>query len=381
MDRFLLVSESGHVEPMADYSKVDAGMATLLSLCAPRIDAKGRSVWNTHSTSMTMLERHFDSAVQSALREAQSVRGDSGFSAGMGMFNPRDLTYRFRQVMEERTPPLSAKRIFQVNTEVPPGALDYEQTRVYTTGEAVVYRGGSGADIPEIGIGQAWTKAPVVYLVSKASINWLEQLRVNMTGLDTQARKMRGARLVIEELENRWAFNGAPEHGVFGLLNHPYVDTGLSDVAWIDGTDPDDIAADFAYWANYTRNVSRSAFQVDTWIIGNKLESFLRNKKYSTDASKSLMDWMLQANPHIKTVEVVPEMDDAGGEGIHAMAFVRRGESPADRSVELVKPMMPTVLPPEAGSLATQLFMVSGYGGLNHREVGDNLVVYVEGPQ
>ena len=91
-----------------------------------------------------------------------------------------------------------------------------------------------------------------------------------------------------------------------------------------------------------------------------------------------MLDWMLAANPHITRVEVVRELNDAGGTNIHAMAFCRAA-SGSDSSIELVKPMMPTLLPPEQRALASEMFLVSAFGGLNQREVGDNLVVYVEG--
>ncbi len=47
--------------------------------------------------------------------------------------------------------------------------------------------------------------------------------------------------------------------------------------------------------------------------------------------------------------------------------------------LELVKPMGATMLPPDRRALSTEMILVSAYGGLNQREAGDNLVVYVEG--
>lgn len=377
---FLLVGDNGHVSSLADSSKVQASMVGLLSLCSSRHDAKGRTVWNTHEMSLRALNRHFDGAIAGARADAAALREDA-FDPGMGMFNPQDLTHRFRNVMEERHQPLVSQVVFPVNTEVPPGALGYTQYRAYSTGEAVVYRGGSGADIPEVGIGQASFTHPCVYLVSKASINWLENLRGNMAGLNTQERKMRAARLVIDQLEDNWTFNGSTEHGLFGLLNHPYVDTALSDVAYTDASTAADIASDFGYWANYASNVSGSAYKPNTLLIAPKLLTALSNRQYGTTAggaSGNVMDWLLKANKHITKVEECPKLNDAGGSGIHAMAFVRSG-GPADTSCEIIKPMMPTLLPPEARALVTELFLVSGFGGLNQREAGDNLIVYVEG--
>lgn len=376
---YLLVDDNGRTRPLPDIGAVSGGIATLLAACTSRVDERGRTVHNTHEVSLRTLERRIDSAVREAREELSGERADSGFDPGMGWFNPRDLTHKFRRILEERRKPRNAMRIFPVNTEVPPGALHYEQYRAYSSGEAVVYRGGSGADIGEVAIGQASTKANVVYLVSKATINWLESLRTNMAGLDVQARKMRAARLVIEELENRWAFEGSEAHDLYGLLNHPYVDSAISGVAYLDATNEEDIASDFAVWANYADNESGGAFGCDTLQIAPKLASYLRNRPFGDNADKSLMDWMLSANPHITRVELVRELNDAGGPGIHAMAFSRMGAGAGDTSMELVKPMFPTLLPPDRRALASEFFLVSAFGGLNQREVGDNLIVYVEG--
>ena len=252
------------------------------------------------------------------------------------------------------------------------------QYRTYSTGNAVVYRGGSGADVPEVGIGQATFSAPVIYLISKATINWLESLRANMTGLDTQSRKMRAARRVIDELENKWVYNGSEDYNIFGLLNHPYVTTALSSVNWSDATAADDIAADFGFWANFAENESQSTFQPDTLQIAPKLHNQLANRRYGDNADKSLLDWMLGANKHLTRIEKVRELNDAGGTDIHAMAFTRNGIGAADASAEIIKTLTPTLLPPEQRALTSEMFLVSGFGGLNQREAGDNLIVFVD---
>lgn len=379
MSNFLVVHDNGHVAPLDQSGGVQAGLYQLAMLCQTRVDAQGRTVRNTHDVSMKRLDGYFRSMAQQLRQDAADMRGDD-FAAGMGAgLSPRDLTHKMRRTMEERLPPLNAMRIFPVNTEVQPGAMAYEQSRTYSTGEAIVYRGGSGADIPEVGLGASRMQHPVVYLVAKATINWLEQLATNRVGLDTQARKMRGARRTIDELMNTWAFAGASAHGLMGLLNHPYIDTALSAVPYSNDSATDDIAADFAVWANYADNESGSTFQPNTLKIAPKLANYLRNKKYADDASVSLMDWMLSANPHITKVELVRELNDAGGAGIHAMAFSRMGNGPVDSSLELVLALPPTLLPPDSKALATEMYLVAGYGGLNQTEAGDNLVVYVQG--
>lgn len=366
---YLLVDGS-HVQPMQAFGRVSQGIAELVQGMQPRADSEGHPFWPTYERAMQVLVRRLDGY-------ASDLRAD-GFEPGLGMFQPRDLTHRFKRVMEEKTAPLNATVAFPVNTEVQPGMLWYEQTRAYSTGEAVVYRGGSGSNIPAVSIGQANFRANVVYLASKAEIDFLEGLRGNLAGIDTQARKMRAARLVIDQLINRWTFEGSDEFGIYGLLNHPYVDTALSAVEYKAATSADDIVEDFGRWANYAENESGGVFQPDTILISTKLANKLTNRRYGDNADKSLLDWMLSANPHIKNVIRCRELNDKGGTNVHAFAFIRRGSGGGDASAEMVMAMTPTPLPPERRALVSEMFLVAGFGGLNHREVGDNLVVYVE---
>jgi len=366
---FLLVDGS-HVQPMKSFGHISQGIAEVSMGLQRRADDDGHGYWPTYERAMTILGHRLDGY-------ASDLRND-GFDPGLGMFQPRDLTHRFRRVLEEKTAPLNATKAFPVNTEVQPGSLFYEQTRAYSTGEAVVYRGGSGANIPAVGIGQAFTRANVVYIASKAEIDFLEGLRAGLTGLDVQARKMRASRLVIDELINKWTWSGASEYNLYGLLNHPYVDTALSDVSYIAATAADDIVEDFGQWANYAENESGGVFQPDTLLISTKLHNKLKNRRYGDNADKSLFDWMLSANPHLKTILPVRELNDKGGANIHVMAFTRRGTGAADTSAEMIMAMTPTPLPPDRRALVSEMFLVAGFGGLNHREVGDNLVVYIQ---
>jgi hypothetical protein len=209
-------------------------------------------------------------------------------------------------------------------------------------------------------------------------MDWLEGLRGGLTGLDIGTAKMRAARLVIDQMINRWTFQGASDYGIYGLLNHPYCDTALSDVDWIAATAADDIVEDFGQWANYSENESGGVFQPDTLLISTKLFNKFSNRRYGDNADKSMMDWMLSANKHIKNVLPIRELNDAGGTNIHGMAFIRKGSGAGDTSAEMIMAMTPTPLPPERTAMSSKMFIVAGFGGLNQREVGDNLVVYVQ---
>jgi hypothetical protein len=337
-----------------------------------RLDSQGRKVYGLHSTAKRLMKDYI-----TELFASQARRSDS-FSPGMGLHAPEDLTFRFEQVLEEPRPPLNAAGVWPTDTRVPPGALTYRQSRMQGTGEAIVYRGGFGSDIKSVGIGRAFLEAGIVYVVSKATLDMMEQMRSDFTGFDTQDAKMRQARWVIEELENRWTWDGSAENDLWGLLNHPYIDTAYSGVVYKNSTSTDDIIEDLARWANYAELESKSAFRADTCLISVKLHVYLSNRPRATGTDTSVWKWFLEANPHITRVIRVRELDDVKGAGVHGMSFIRGGQGISDASATIVKPMGITLLPPDVRTLGTEMLLLSGYGGLNHREVGDSLNVFVD---
>lgn len=361
---FIVVDDAGTARPMGDTGRISTSLAMFAS--GLRQDSKsGR--WNTHKHSLREMNRHMD-----------MVERSDAFDATAGLFQPRDLAHKMRTVLEERLPPLNGREVFPVNTEVPPGSKSFEQSRFYGTGQAVVYRGGPGQDIPDVGLSQASFDSPVLYMVSAASLDILEEMSANRTGLDVNARKMQRARLAIMELQNKWTWEGASAFGLTGLLNHPYIDRGVSQVNYATGS-ASDILADLYYWADYAHTVSGQAFRADTLIISNALHNLLTGTLVPDTDGSNVIEMLLRHKPHIRRVVAVRELDDKGGDGVHVLTFTRQGAGSADRSAEIISVMEPFMLPAERGALASKMYMLAGFGGLNALEVGNMINVYVSG--
>ena len=383
--QFLLVSEGGHVEPMASIGDISARVAIAGQMAPIRTDAAGRLVrdFAAYSELKTeaVLSAQFDAARAAHQQMAGSGRADDFASTLGGGVSPRDLSHRMKAALDTPMQTMTSEAAFPANSEIQPGALSWEQSRMYETGEAFVYRGGSGADIIPVGVGGATATGKVVYLISKATNNFLEGLVLNRigAGLDVQARKMRVARDVIVRLINRWNWLGAAEHGIFGVYNNPYIDTALSVVPYTAASAVDDIVADFSLWANYAETESNSVYQPNQVAIAPKLAIYLATTGYGTNRDKTLWEFVLQANPHITRVVRSPELNDIGGTGVHGMMFSRIGSGPTDSSIERLTVMPPTLLPPDTRALGSDFYMVGATGGLHQNSAGDNLFVLVEG--
>lgn len=376
---FFEIDVNGKLIPMGDVGDVSLRVERMRRDATFKRDAKGRMTSDMHELSLTRTDEALRWMVEDTAREHR--RGDA-FSPGIGMFNPRDLTHVLRNAMEERLPPHNADRLFPINTEVPVGAATYEQSRLMTTGQSVVYRGGMGDDVPEVDLGQASFQQPVIYLVSSFSIDFLEDARASYTGMNTQARKVAAARRVMAERRNDWAFNGAPAYNMMGWFAHPYIDTAVSQVEYNSNSTADDIIDDQNFWLQYALKNSKQAYTPDTVVYAVETYTYLsstpRNPQSSNDTT--ILEFLKKANPHIKNWEMANELDDALEPGVHAQLLYYKGNGGAmDRSVELVDVMPPTLLPPEKRALGSKFFMISGFGGTNHVGAGANLLVYLTG--
>lgn len=374
MSVILELTPDERLVPFHDISDVTSRVARLDAGIQVKRNDAGLWVTTRHGRSLQMMQDSFTDHLG-------EVRADSGFSAGLGMFNPRDLTHKMRRVLEEKLPVLSADRIFPIDREVPPSAIQYEQYREYASGEAVVYRGGNGEDVPTIELGRASFTQSVIWIVSRFNVDFLEALRGNATGIDTQARKMGRARRVLAEKRNTWAWNGASSYGLYGMLNHPYIDTAVSQVPYNADSANADILDDFGFWASYAFRTSGVA-KPDTVVFAIDTYTYLAQTYRSDGSDMTLLEALQKGNPWVKNWEMAEgkELDNAGGTDVHAMVFMRRGSGGVlETSCAIVDPMPATLLPPNRHALGADYFMVQALGGLNHTDPDEELVVYVQG--
>lgn len=339
-------------------------------------DAKGRRRSDSHQNSMERLDAFCASALDGYDRA-------DAFAPGMGMFNPQDLTYRFKQAMEERLPPLSADRLFPVNTEVDPGAASYEQRRLVTTGRAVTYAGGMGDDVPEVDIGQTSFNQPLTWFVSRFAVDFREGLSGRFAGLDTVGRKVAAIRRVMYERRNALAWRGDNSIGMRGIIGHDYIDAAVSQVPYNDDSAIADIISDFSHWAQWATEESLGAYSADAVVFGQRLYNYLSRTflNLGNASNITIMAALKLAHPQIKSWEWAAELNDTLESGVHGIQFYAKGSGGKyDHSLELVDAMAPTLLAPEKRALGQQTFMIGCFGGANHTSAGDNLTVHVTGP-
>ena len=147
-----------------------------------RVDSAGQHEFTSFNTGFDLLEKGLRYRLD-AYREDGIIRNDD-FSAALGGTEATDLTFRIREAFTQALPPLQGREVFYQDRRIPPGYLEYRQYRTWMTGQAVVYAGGLGTDVPKVGIGKASAVAPIHYLVSSATIDFLENMRAGLNVLD-----------------------------------------------------------------------------------------------------------------------------------------------------------------------------------------------------
>jgi len=331
-----------------------------------------------HDRSMQLFSDHMDE-VADAFDRRRNRRADA-FSPGMAQFDPEALTHRFEQVMEQPLPPLNVLRALPVNNEINPGADGYRQWRMFSSGKAVVFKGGTNG-IPEVGFGNTSYFHPSVYFATKMSISWLDILREGMVGISSTNRKLTAMRRAHNEAINQFGIHGENSHGIWGLLNHPYVDKLVSAVTFTRDagvTTPAQIHDAVVRYANYAEENSRQTFQPNRLLVSPRVYNMLNSTYYQDGSGDNLMKRILDSCDHITSVVKMHELQGTGPGGTDIMMFSRGGAGSSDSSAELMMVMPPSILPPETGGLATTTYMVSGMAGVRQSEVGHNLIVYVE---
>jgi hypothetical protein len=373
MSRFVEVLEGGCEGELSSSDYYAGAVEEFRATLKTKLDARGRRVDNAYTASMTRLDSY--------LASANDRRGDA-FVPGAGNYNPRDLTQRIKRAMEERLQPLTADKCFPINTELDPGALTYEQTRLMTTGRAIEYRGGLGDDAPTVEVGQSSVQQPILGGIIKVVNDFRELAADRFAGVDRAAKKIAGARRSMQELRSRWIWRGSQANGMYGIIGHPYVDTATSQVPYTSASAVADIIADFVYWAQWADNQSGSAYKPDSVVIGQKLYNYLAGTVMALNNSSNvtILEMLKRLCPDIVNWMSAPELNATVASNVHGLFFYAKGTGELDRSVELMDAMPATLLAPEKRALGEQTFMVMFFGGANQRSAGDNLLVHVEGP-
>lgn len=287
----------------------------------------------------------------------------------------RDLDFIRKTVIEEKYAVPNAMRLFRADTSVPVGARSHWVRRGHESGEAAIYR--TGMAIPRASVSSDEEEFPVRHIVDAFDVDQFEQDSSGFAGSNTLGRKSRAARNLLVQRMNRLIWYGSEEHGLYGVMNYPWLSKLVSSVAY-DGSDSaDDVIADLNKWADYASNSSNAVFSPNRMVTSPRVRNYLMSKPRSATTDTTIGRFFLDNNnPGITQIDSAWELQGTGPGGTDAILFYRDDVE----SLAYVPVGGMSMLPVQREGFTDTVYMYQSFGGVIMPDVGNNLEVFVEPP-
>lgn len=299
-----------------------------------------------------------------------AARRLDSYSPSMGGAELRDLTFR-RPVEREALPPLSIFKHFELDRSIPPGVVDYEMSRIYGAGEAIIYFGGD--EVPEVSVGQSTGTRPVRFLVTSYSETIFDRLRSAYRGFDLNGEKRARAEHILYQTANKLFWKGHSTADLWGILNHPYLDQIISSLT-AGTSDKDDVIRAISKAAHYATRVSKQVFASNACLMSTKMFEYLATTRLGTTDTVTMLDFLKRANPHIKwPSEGTWELDVAGPAAEDGVLFYRDDQ----QGITPIVTLAPTALPTQSLGIVDKTVLIMGIGDAYQKAVGNNFLLWM----
>ena len=315
---------------------------------------------------------NIDSALKKAARAA-NLREDA-FSASAGLHMARQLEHIYAEVLREPFPVQNSWTLFPIDSSVPPGARTHTVRRVYQDGDAAVYRGGQ-TPIPRVGVSQQEEQFPVRHYVTSFVYTLFEQISSAFANSGLIAELLRAARDIIMEFANQKTWYGDATNGIYGVLNYPWLPVKVVSTPFDGSADVDDVLAEMNSLANFPQENSKSTFRPDTVVVSPRVYNYLFNTRLGTVNDTTIGEFWLRTNScGITKIEQAWEIQGVGPGGTDGILFYLKNRL----GIVNVIPQGFTTLPVQALGFEYTTFAYMSHGGVLMRDVGNNILGWVD---
>ena len=239
------------------------------------------------------------------------------FDSNESMFLQRQLDFIKTQTYDIKYAELKARKLIPVSSEADPGAERIFYRQYDQSGLAKVIA-NYGDDLPRADVKGSEFFATVKTLGASFAYN-LQEMRAAIYGnVPLEQRRANAARRSIAQLENSISFFGDASSGLVGLFNAPNITsvtipadgTGASKL-WTTKT-PDLILRDMNLVSNTIVSTSLGVEIPDTLLLPLAQFNYVASTARSANSDTTILNYFLQNNPYIKSVEWVNELLGAG---------------------------------------------------------------------
>lgn len=355
-----------------ELSKLNSGGRAMASARLAQHAARFDSIVKEMKTANPEIAFRIDSALKTAAKAA-NLREDA-FSASAGLHMARQLEHVYAEVLREAYPMQNAFTLFPIDSSVPAGARTHTVRRVYQDGDAAVYRGGQ-SPIPRVGVSQQEEQFPVRHYVTSFVYSLFEQLSSAFANSGLVSELLRAARDIIQEFANQKTWYGDDTNGIYGVLNYPWLPKKVVAVAFDGSADPDDVIAELNALANFPQENSKATYRPTALVVSTRVYNYLMNTPRGSVNDTTIGEFWLRTNScGIKSIEQAWELQGVGPGGTDGVLFYR-----ADRlGISNVIPQGFTTLPVQTLGFEDTTFAYMSHGGVIMRDVGNNILGWVD---
>lgn len=258
--------------------------------------------------------------------------------ADESIFFARQLQHVKSKTYDIKFPELKARALIPVDFSAGPGAesIKYEQfTQVGIARLIANY----ADDLPRADIGAKEFISPVKSIGMSYGWNVQEVRAAAMKGTPLTTRKAAAAKRGHLAQENAIAWNGNASAGLPGLLTNANINvvtipndgTGAT-TTWSTKT-PDLIIRDINLMTRTVHSVSKGVEFADTLLMPITQYNLIFDTPRSSQSDMSIGKWVLENNPHLKSIDWLNELDGTGGGGADILFAYNR--SPEKLTLEI----------------------------------------------
>lgn len=244
------------------------------------------------------------------------------------VFFQRELEAVKAKTYDVKYPELKCRRLIPVSFEAGAGAESIVYQQYDQVGMAKIIS-AYGNDLPRADIVGKEFVAKIKSLGCSYGYNIQEIRNANMAGKSLQSRKAAAAKRAVLQKENSIAYFGDASTGLIGFLNNPNVSQTVVPVGvsastlWANKT-ASEILVDLNGAANFIVESTNGVEIPDTLLLPLAQYNYIKSTPRSATSDTTILQYFLDNNGYIKTVEWVNELKGAGLSSKDVMVCYRK---------------------------------------------------------
>jgi len=236
---------------------------------------------------------------------------------GESIFFARELEHIKAKTYDIKYPLLKARSLFMPDFTANAGAetITYEQFSQIGMAKII---SNYADDLPRADVQGKEFTSKVRTIASSYGYNFDEVQAAKMGGKPLTNRKAMSARRADASLENFIAFFGDVEHNLQGFLSNPNVNVvvipadGTGATKTFSTKTPVQIVRDLASLPTAVHENTNGVETADMMLMPLAQYNLIFSTHFSAASDKTIGEWFLGSNPHIKAIDWVNELKEAG---------------------------------------------------------------------